>query len=205
MSSGSGGEAIVDWQDGSGAWHIVALMPFGGTTDVVENMEVAVPAGQVKLEFDSGSTSTLYGGLSGAGEREADAEVQQGLDAVCDAEAAGSAQAHTDAQAIASDVAPLDGDLSSLKAAVNGLSANGTTLDTLNGDLASVNAELVQIDTDVKAGGSGGSSGDPVELGTATMAAVNGDFESEHQDLWAIVGAIVGAFLLAEVLRRIWP
>jgi hypothetical protein len=37
------------------------------------------------------------------------------------------------------------------------------------------------------------------------MAAVNGDFESEHQDLWAIVGAVVGAFLLAEVLRRIWP
>jgi hypothetical protein len=44
-----------------------------------------------------------------------------------------------------------------------------------------------------------------VGLDSTSSAAFDGQAESEHGDLWVIVGVMVGLFCAGQVLRKVWP
>lgn len=48
-------------------------------------------------------------------------------------------------------------------------------------------------------------SSQPVSFDPSASSQLDGNAQSEHGDLWVIVGAIVAVFLFDVVLRKVWP
>lgn len=129
---------------------------------------------------------------------------------------------HADAQATAAAVkalAPQGTTLGDIKTAINGLTANSTTLDTLNADLAVLHADNQTIESDVLASGGGGGGTscatppctqdvaftNPVQLSPADRQLEADVAGQTDGDLWVLVGVIVGCFAAGFILNRVWP
>jgi hypothetical protein len=99
----------------------------------------------------------------------------------------GNTQAHTDAQAIDADVGAITTKL-----------ASWTTSNPLEVALpAGGSGQAVQV-TNFPAD-------QTVALDTGSSAQFDGQSHSTHNDLWVLIGVIVGTFSLGEVLRRVFP
>lgn len=139
-------------------------------------------------------------------------DVQQSVAATCQALFAllGSTSGAVPSQEH-SDEAQLHVDLGTLSANLGTVHtdsvARGTQLTTLHND-------LVTLDSDVKAsaysgGGSVAVSNFPtdqtVAIDTTSSAQMSGIGQALHEDLWWILGAIVGCWLFGIVIRKVWP
>lgn len=114
--------------------------------------------------------------------------------------------------AIAGRLDGLDSDLTALKSEAHSDSGTLATADS---------AILTQLDSwtsgnplqvALPAGGSGQAvqvtnwpGSQTVEFGTSASSQLDGDAQANHTDLWFLIGAIVGCFLLGEFLRKAWP
>lgn len=148
---------------------------------------------------DLGSWPNRCGPWPADGSDGAQTTTEQELANLCLVWEDGQQAQHTDLSGIDSD---LVAQLGQVRDAVKGLTANGTTLDTLHTDLAANTAAVNQLDTDLKAQPGPASQ---VDLASATMDRLDGYAQSNHTDLWLIVGVIVGLFCFDVVLRKLWP
>lgn len=99
----------------------------------------------------------------------------------------GQTAAHADAQAIGQDVT-----------AVHSVLAGWTSSNPLNVSLpAGGSGQAVQV--------TNWPTDQTVGLDPATMTAQDGIGQASHDDIWVLIGVVVGTFLLAEFLRKVWP
>lgn len=100
--------------------------------------------------------------------------------------------------------------LGDLKDAIQALTANGTTLDSLLVQLQQLHTDLGQLDTDVQAIPGGGGGGTTTVAGTVQLSSADRQLSADgasnlHGDLWVIVGVILGVFCASEILKRVFP
>jgi hypothetical protein len=121
---------------------------------------------------------------------DADADCQalsDRLDAVDGDVTAGAAAAHTDAADVRSKLADLD-------ATIDGWTSSAPLNVTLP---SGGGGEAVEV--------SNWPSDQTVALDSPSLQAQDGEADGLHDDLWVLIGAIVGTFALSEVLRKVWP
>lgn len=105
-------------------------------------------------------------------------------------------------------IAQLQTDLDKLAGTVNGsnLNVGGGDLDKL---AATVNgSQQVQTTGDGASGtGAGMSDSNPLftKLDSTTANALDGQAQSNHGDLWVLIGVILGLFAFNIFLRKAWP
>lgn len=208
--------ALVQIEDSSGTYHTIYDAP--AVTSSASNtwtVALSLPAGGVRLAAATTTgTDTVSGTMSAvAGGDDLTYEEQQATDG-CYLTVQDAAQAHSDAGSIASDLGTVDGDVKSTTSAVNGLTAGGVTLQTLDSDLKTLDTDVKATTAAVEAipssGGSGGSdpsSTDPqlVEFSSADRQLEADQGAAVTGDLWVIVGAIVGVFVSGVLLWRLLP
>lgn len=100
-----------------------------------------------------------------------------------------------------SDLAGVDADVQSTQTAI--VAAIG-----------GLDQDVRQLDADVKAGNQPGTSNvavsnwptdQTVGFDAAGATKIDGDSQALHNDLWIILGAIVGCWLFGIVLSKVWP
>jgi hypothetical protein len=106
----------------------------------------------------------------------------------------------------------LDGDVTAFKSQAHGDSTTvatgeGAVLSELNGWTTSN-----PLPVSLPSGGSGQAvavtnwPGDQtVGLDSATASQIDGMGQSEHGDLWVLIGTIIGVFAFDVFLRKVWP
>lgn len=117
-----------------------------------------------------------------------------GANGTLHADLGGSGTLHGDLNTLHSDLGSsgvLDTDLAALRADIGTHAVNTT-----------VHADLVKLDADLTTHSPVSGT---VDLGSSTLASQDAASSQLDGDLWIICGAIVGCFVMGEVLRRIWP
>jgi hypothetical protein len=200
-------EVEVSVQDSGGGWNVVGR--FGGsdfqtsTTSVKEGVTPSfwLPPGPVRASVtnysgtDTGDT-VIYLTHEQGGDQADSVVIQQILEDACYRNEQLQATQH-------SDLGSIDADVTAVKSAVEALTSGGTTLTTLDGDLRT-------LDTDVKAicasgcGGTSGTSGE-VQLSSADRQLAADGSNQLNGDLWLILGAIVGCWIMGIAIGKLWP
>jgi hypothetical protein len=111
--------------------------------------------------------------------------------------------------AIAARVDQVDSDLGLFK------TESHSDATAINGTLGAVDGDARQVDTDVQAvnasvkalpqGTTGPTGPQTVELGPSSTQQLDGIGQSEHGDLWVLMGIVVGGFVFMAALWKLWP
>jgi hypothetical protein len=210
----------IDVQDSAGSWH--AANYDKSLTNAGSNMagiQATLPPGPVRVGVFARSTGALV--AVSVTEDQGNAQgvtLEQELVDACYGTVGNAAQAHSDAGAVDSDVKAVKSSVDALQGsgatsltdvknvlgALTG--ASGTLTGTSGETLSGLDVDLRQLDADVKAGGSSGSSGPQlVELSSADRQLTADAASSTHGDLWVIVGAVLCTFVAGEISRRVLP
>lgn len=195
----------------------VASFPVGGSGPTTVSLGT-LPPGQVKIVINNTSATAVtfvVGFWEQSDQSQTAIEQLQAMTALCDGQAGWWATQHGDEGAVKSAVQGLTANgttLDTVNSSIKALTANGTTLDTLHGDLETLHNDLQTLNT-TEASSTGGGSGttqpvsftNPVQLSPADRQ-MSADIANQLDgDLWIIVGVLVGCFATGFILNRVWP
>lgn len=216
-SSNSAAWVYFDVNDSAGGWQVVASVSLNAANGFSDSITVPnAPAGPYHAYVVNGSVgANVVHTYEGRSQQDApNIGLLQNVNALCDVSAASASQAHTDAQAIVSDLsANINGD-SGLGGSMKALDSDVKALTNANhADLSQLDTDIKQLHTDLTSGGGVGQDvqvtnwpgSQPVSFDQAASAQVDGDANALHSDFWFGIGLLLAAVFVFILWRTVGP
>jgi hypothetical protein len=200
VEGGPGAYAELEVQDSSGNWQFADFLATGPASTIfaAASAEIEVPSGPARIELGNTTSSPLnvYSYITTPSADVGENYAAQELADACQLTVADAAAAHTDSGTLATSLSTLAEDVTQLDHDVNSDSSSEVTaIHGISGGSGPASTVTVANEP----------ADQTVGLDASSQTEVDGDAEALHDDLWTLVGVIVGCFLFGIVLQKVWP